>query len=214
LPVGLEIQPLKMYVIFRRKHTVMTQAKDLKLVPGRVYRTRQLSAWGANTARLAKRLVAGGELLPLAHGLFVHPAKSRFGPVPPADSELMRVFLDGEPFVFTGPDRWNALGLGTSALQAMTLVYNTKRSGSFKLGQRPFQLRRVAFPKDPPAEWFVVDLFEHADQAATQPEALVGALSKSLQQGRFDRKKLKEMVETYGTKRTQAWILPCLETAA
>ena len=192
----------------------MTQAKEPKLKPGSVYRTRQLGAWSANAARLARRLVATGELLPLAHGLFVHPTQSRFGPVPPDDSELMRAFLDGEPFVFTGPDRWNALGLGTTALHAVPLVYNTKRSGRFELGKRPFQLRRVAFPKDPPAEWFVVDLFEHADQAATQPEDLVRALALSLKQRRFDVKKLEEMVETYGSKKTQAWIRPCLEAAA
>lgn len=192
----------------------MTQATELKLRPGRVYRTRQLAAWSANATRLAKRLVEAGELLPLAHGLFVHPAKSRFGPVPPEDSELMRAFLDGEPFVFTGPDRWNALGLGTTALHAKTLVYNTKRSGSFKLGQRPFQLRRVAFPKAAPPEWFVVDLFEHSDQAGAQPEALAKALASSLKQKRFDPLKLKKMAEAYGSKKTQAWILPCLEEAA
>jgi hypothetical protein len=192
----------------------MTQAKEPILEAGRVYRTRQLGAWSANAARLAKRLVAKGELLPLAHGLFVHPTKSRFGPVPPDDVELMRAFLDGEPYVFTGPDRWNALGLGTTAMHAMPLVYNTKRSGNFKLGQRPFQLRRVAFPKNPPAEWFVVDLFEHTDQAGTQPEALVKALSSGLKEGRFDLIRLKEMVEAYVSKKTQAWIRPCLKAAA
>lgn len=142
------------------------------------------------------------------------PAKSRFGPVPPNDAELMRAFLDGEPFVFTGPDRWNALGLGTTALHAIPLVYNTKRSGKFKLGQRYFQMRRVAFPRNPPAEWFIVDLFEHAAQTGTQPETLVKALSLGLKQRRFDLRKLKEMTETYGTKKTQAWIRPCLEAVA
>jgi hypothetical protein len=28
----------------------------------------------------------------------------------------MRGFLDGSPFIFTGPDRWNSLGLGTTGL--------------------------------------------------------------------------------------------------
>lgn len=212
--ISLESPAKILYFIFGRKHTVMTQAKEPILKPGRVYRTRQLAAWSANTARLAKRLVAAGELLPLAHGLFVHPTKSRFGPVPPADAELMRAFLDGEPYVFTGPERWNALGLGTTALHAIPLVYNTKRSGNFKLGQRPFQLRRVAFPKKPPLEWFIVDLFEHTAQAGTQPNALIGALSLGLKKGRFDHARLKEMVESYGSKKTQAWIHPCLEAAA
>ena len=41
----------------------------------------------------------------------------------------MRTFLDGGPFVFTGAERWNALGLVSTAAFAAPLVYNTKRSG-------------------------------------------------------------------------------------
>ena len=63
-----------------------------KLEPGRVYRTRDLEPWGANAPRLAKRLVAEGLLVPLAHGLFAHPKRSRFGSVPTdrrrADAQL------------------------------------------------------------------------------------------------------------------------------
>ena len=88
---------------------------QLHLEPGRVYRTRDLATWSANPPRLAKRLVDQGELVPLAHGLFARPKQSRFGPVPPLDEEIMRAFLDGGAFVFTGPERWNALGLGTTA---------------------------------------------------------------------------------------------------
>ena len=190
----------------------MTQAAAPHLEPGRVYRTRQLAVWSANAARLAKRLVREGQLMPLAHGLYAHLAQSRFGPVPPEDAELMRAFLDNEPFIFSGPHRWNALGLGTTALHAIPTVYNTKRSGVFKFGRRSFRLRRVAFPKDPSPEWYVVDLFEHAGEAASQPEALAQALSLRLKRQSFDRKKLREMAEAYGSKKTQAWILGCLKT--
>jgi hypothetical protein len=93
--------------------------------------------------------VESGELVPLAHGLFAHPKRGRFGTVPPSDDGIMRAFLDDTPFVLTGPDKWNALGLGTTALFAEPLVYNTKRSGRFVLGCRAFQLRRVAFPETP-----------------------------------------------------------------
>jgi hypothetical protein len=175
-----------------------------------VYRTRELAAWSANAPRLARRLVDEGALVPLAHGLFAHPRPSRFGPVPPRDEEIMRAFLEGAPFVFTGPERWNALGLGTTAVFAVPLVYNTKRSGTFTFGNRRFVLRRVAFPEGPPVEWFVVDLFEHADQAAASPTDLALALERALAQGLFERARLLELARRFGSRATQALIAGAL----
>ena len=182
----------------------MTLAATPELAPGRVYRTRDLEHWTANAPRLAKRLVKSGELVPLAHGLFAHPKRGRFGTVPPADDEIMRAFLDNTPFVLTGPDRWNALGLGTTAVFAEPLVYNQKRSGRFVLGGRVFQLRRVAFPEAPPPEWYVVDLLEHADQAGAARSDLVNALVRALAAGRFDRDRLRTMAVRYATRATRA----------
>jgi hypothetical protein len=184
------------------------------LEPGRVYRTRDLAAWSTNAPRLAKHLVEQGTLVPLAHGLFVHPRRSRFGLVPPADEEVMRAFLGGAPFVFTGPERWNALGLGTTAVFAMPLVYNTKRSGRFELGGRPFLLRRVAFPTNPPVEWFVVDLFEHAGQAGTSLADLTEGLRPALARGAFDPERLRVMADTYGSRDTRDAIHCALEAKA
>jgi hypothetical protein len=184
------------------------------LEPGRVYRTRDLAAWSANAPRLAKRLVDNGELVPLAHGLFARPKQSRFGPVPPLDEEIMRAFLDGGPFVFTGPERWNALGLGTTAVLAVPLVYNTKRSGTFVFGKRRFVLRRVAFPENAPTEWFVVDLLEHADQAAASPDDVADVLARALARGRFDRNRLRDMAKRYGSRATMARVERALRESA
>lgn len=188
----------------------MTAPAKPKLKPGRVYRTRDLATWSANAPRLAKRLVRDGTLVPLAQGLFAHPQRSRFGLVPPSDTEIMRAFLDGSPFVFTGPDRWNTLGLGTTAMFAMPLVYNTKRSGTFTLNGRRYLLRRVAFPKDPPPEWFVVDLLEHADQAGASRTELAEVLARALSRGAFNPDRLRTMAMRYGTKSTQALIRAAL----
>ena len=165
----------------------MGTAAQPTLEAGRVYRTRDFAEWSANAPRLAKRLVREGQLVPLAHGLFARPARSRFGNVPPTDQELMRAFLDGAGFVFTGPERWNALGLGSTAVFATRLVYNTKRSGTFAFGGRRFLLRRVAFPENPPPEWFVVDLLENADQAGASARELAQTLGRALRRGAFNR---------------------------
>jgi hypothetical protein len=47
----------------------------------------------------------------------------KFGPLPPSDDELMRAFLNAGAFVFTGPEYWNPLGLGATAMFASRLVY-------------------------------------------------------------------------------------------
>lgn len=184
----------------------MSVAPRFALKPGRVYRTRDLSRWGANPPRLAKRLVREGKLTRLAHGLYAHLRKGCFGAAPPRDEELMRGFLDGSAFVFTGPDLWNSLGLGTTGLFSAPLVYNAKRSGTFDLGGRRFVLRRVAFPEKPTPEWFVVDLFENASSAGTSPEMLADSLRRAMARGAFDPERLRDAAGRFGSRKTQGLV--------
>lgn len=184
----------------------MSAAAQPELEPGRAYRTRDLRRWSANPTRLVRRLVDEGKLCEAAHGLYYAPIPSKFGPAPAADEELLRAFLRDEPFVVTGPPRWNALGLGSTAMFAMTLVYNTRRTGELVLGGRRFLLRRVYFPKNPTPEWFVVDLLQHHDMAGVALSELRERLVATLRLGRWDRERLREMAETYGTKATLALV--------
>ncbi len=147
---------------------------------------------------------------PWAHGLYYAPIPSRFGPAPPAETEILRVFLGGSPFIISGPPRWNALGLGSTATFAVTLVYNTKRTGEFIFDGRRYLLRRVLFPDSPPPEYFVVDLIQHHDMAGVSRADLEERLIATLKQGRWDRELLHEMAERYGTKKTLALVERCL----
>jgi len=184
----------------------MTAAAQPQLDPGRAYRTRDLRRWSANPTRLARRLVDEGKLREAAHGLYYAPVPTRFGPAPASSEELLRVFLSGEPFLVTGPPLWNALGLGSTAMFAVTLVYNTRRTGEVVLDGRRFLLRRVYFPKDPTPEWFVIDLLQHHDMAGAALSDLREGLVATLRLGRWDRGRLREMAETYGTKATLALV--------
>jgi len=184
----------------------MTAAAQPQLDPGRAYRTRDLRRWSANPTRLARRLVDEGKLREAAHGLYDAPVPTRFGPAPASSEELLRVFLSGEPFLVTGPPLWNALGLGSTAMFAVTLVYNTRRTGEVVLDGRRFLLRRVYFPKDPTPEWFVIDLLQHHDMAGAALSDLREGLVATLRLGRWDRGRLREMAETYGTKATLALV--------
>ncbi|OGQ09700.1 MAG: hypothetical protein A2138_09580 [Deltaproteobacteria bacterium RBG_16_71_12] len=151
------------------------------LEPGRVYRTKELAAWARNPFALAMRLVDEGKLTRLGHGLYHHPAAGLLGPLPPSSEELVRAFLGGRRFVFTGTSMWNRLGLGTTQAMTVTLVYNTERSGRFTLGRRSFVFKRSRFPESPTAEWFAVDLLNNlALVPDADPERNLTALRRRL----------------------------------
>lgn len=181
----------------------MTTAAHPSLEPGKVYRTRDLARWSANPTRLAARLVRDGELVQLRHGLYAAPRKSRFGLVPPSDDALLAAFLDGEPYLVTGPPRWNALGLGATAVFAVPLVYNTLRSGEFDLGGRRFLLRRVRFPPDPTPEWFTIDLLSNVGSAGVAEREVVEAVGRAVRAGRLDPVRLQRCAESYATHKVQ-----------
>lgn len=184
----------------------MSTAAQPELEPGRAYRTSDLRRWAKNPTRLARRLVAEGKLREAAHGLYYAPIPSKFGPAPAADEELLRVFLGDEPFLVTGPPYWNALGLGSTAMFAVKLVYNTRRTGEVVLDRRRFLLRRVYFPATPTPEWFVIDLLQHHDMAGVASSELRDGLAATLRLGRWDRERLREMAENYGTRATLALV--------
>ena len=191
----------------------MTAPAEPQLKAGLAYRTRDLARWGRNPTRLAQRLVREGRLREACHGLYYVPVPSKFGPAPVSDEVLLRAFLDGEPFLISGPPRWNALGLGSTAMFAATLVYNTKRTGEFTLAERRFVLRRVFFPKLPSPEWFVVDLLKHHEMAGVALSELRSNLVATVRLGRWDVDRLRDMSATYATKATAALVEECIAEA-
>lgn len=191
----------------------MTRPATPELQQGQVLRTKDLSAWSANPVRLAQRLVREGRLQKLGQGLFAVPKTSRFGTVPPDLQTLLAAFLEGSPFVVTGPPAWNTLGLGSTAMWAQSLVYNTKRTGNFMLGNQPVRFRRVRFPEQPTPEWFAVDLLESLGSAGLSLEELRPRLVEALQGGRLDPVRLRAMAAEYSTAPHRAFLERAMEEA-
>lgn len=186
----------------------------MKLTPGRVYRTAELKRWFSNPTRAAERLVESGELTKLRHGLYYRPRLSKWGVVPPAREEVLRAALKNTPFVVTGSGPWNALGLGSTAVFATPLVYNSKVSGEETIGSFRFAFRRVRFPRRLVAEWFVVDLIQHRRMAGLDAETLAHTLRSALAERRFDAALLTTMAAEYGTCDTQAMVADAIRNAA
>lgn len=171
--------------------------------PGTVYRTRDLLACGQSHARTA-RLVQEGRLRQLQRGLYYAPRRSSFGPVPASEGELLRAYFGDPPYLRTGPSVWNALGLGSSSVEVVPLVYNTTKTGQLELGNRRFELRRASFPQPASAEFFVVDLLDNTSRAGVERAMLLRNLAAAFRAGRFDPLRLREMASMYGTRETQA----------
>ena len=193
----------------------MPAAAQPVLEPGRVYRTQDFLPWGRNAPRLAQRLVRDGLLRQLRHGVFEAPRPTKFGLAPAADEELVRGYLGTDDFLFTGSARWNALGLGATGVQAVTLVYNKKRTEDVVFGKRRFQFRRVAYPAAaPPAEWFAVDLLRHCAQAGVSRDDVLHALADAVGRGQFDSTVLMDMAKRFGRAGTVAGLVAALRERA
>lgn len=180
-----------------------------ELQPGRVYRREDLTGLSTAVDRHLRELVASGRLKKLAQGLYHVPKQSSFGPLPPADDQVVGGFLRDKDFLVFSPSAYNAVGLGTTQLYNRTLVYNHKRHGVFKLGNRQFDFRvKPRFPKKLTPEFLFVDLLNNLDELAEDREEVLGQARSKLPS--FDHVRLKNAVDRYGSvatcKRLRGWM--------
>ncbi len=179
-----------------------------ELRAGRVYRREDLVRLSTAVDRHLRELVATGKLKKLAQGLYYAPKHSSFGPLPPADEQVVGGFLKDKDFLVFSPSAYNAVGLGTTQLYNRTVVYNHKRHGVFKLGNRQFDFRvKPRFPKKLTPEFLYVDLLNNLDELAEDRDAVLRqACSK---RSSFDPIRLQQAVDSFGNlatrKRLQEW---------
>ncbi len=183
----------------------------LALKPGRVYRRSELAEVSNAVDRHLKALVDAGDLKKLASGLYYAPKKSAFGELPPEDSELVRSFLRDDDFLLFSPSDYNAAGLGTTQLYTRTLVYNRKRHGVFKLGNRTFDFRvKSRFPNELTTEFLFVDLLNNLDELAEDADEVWARAKKRMQQLSFDD--LSAALHSYGNVATRKRLKLCAAT--
>lgn len=192
----------------------MAAPAQVELTPGKVYRTAEFQRWGANPTRLVGRLVREGRLRRLGHGLYFAPKMAWFGETVASNEDLLNAYLNGSPWIYSGPQAWNSLGLGSTGVYVWPLVYNTQRTGLVELGARKFHLRRRAFPLDPPEAYFVIDLLHHWREAGVGRDVIEYHLTRSLRAGRFDGKLLMAMAVRFGTAQERSFLQQALKEAA
>jgi hypothetical protein len=182
----------------------MTKLAFLKghLKPGEVYRRADLQRWSTSVDRHLQELLTEGVLEKLSGGLYYVPRQTVFGKVPAEDAELLQTFLKDNRFLITSPNDYNSLGVGTTQLYNIRRVYNYKRHGEFKLGNRVFHFVRKPFvPKKVTQEFLLVDLANNLKELAEDQPALVENVKKKAKE--MDTKRLRRMVDHFGTVSTK-----------
>jgi len=176
---------------------------------GRVYRREDLVPFSNAVDRHLRESLLDGNLTKLAQGLYYVPRSSIFGVLPPEDEEVVAAFLRDKDFLLFSPSAYNAAGLGTTQLYNHTLVYNHKRHGVFKLGNRQFDFRvKPRFPRKLTPEFLFVDALNNlAELAEHKDEVLARAKGRVTS---FEPRRLHRAVESYGTvatkKRIEEWL--------
>lgn len=173
-----------------------------ELKAGHVYRREDLARLSNAVDRHLRELVSIGKLQKLAQGLYHAPKQSNFGPLPPADDQVVKGFLRDKEFLVFSPSSYNAVGLGTTQLYNRTLVYNHKRHGVFRLGNRQFDFRvKPRFPKKLSREFLYVDLLNNLDELAEDRDEVLNQAHSKLPS--FDLNRLKDAVDSYGNMATR-----------
>lgn len=171
---------------------------------GKVYRREDLVPYSTSVDRELQQLVAAGRLTKAAQGLYYAPRKSVFGDAPPAEEEMLEAFLKDKNFLSFNPSVYNSLRLGMTQLYNKTIVYNHKRHGKFRLGNREFDFRvkhRFPLTNQVTSEYLLVDMLNNLDELAEDEDQVLAIARRKLAQ--FDTKKLQKSLQDYGSAATR-----------
>ena len=190
----------------------MSRLQQLKrqLKPGEVYRRTELANWSKSVDRHLDELVQEGTLQKLSQGLYYYPKESAFGKTPPDENLLVESFLKDHRFLLTTPNVYNSLGVGTTQLYNERTVYNHKRHGEFKLGNKTFQFKiKPHFPKKLTPEFLMVDVVNNLESLAEDKSEVLKKVADKVEV--MDKKKLKHSVVEYGSVKTKKLFAPLLQ---
>jgi hypothetical protein len=189
----------------------MSALEQLKmhLQKGQVYRRNDLVKWSRSVDRHLHTLLEEGVLQKLSQGVYYYPENSAFGQTPPEEETLVRSFLKDDRFLMTSPNLYNALGVGTTQLYNQRTVYNHKRHGKFKLGNRTFDFQvKHHFPEKLTPEFLLVDLAGSLDRLAEDQQQIKNnVLFKA---GNMNKTELQHALDHYGNGKAKRLLAPVL----
>lgn len=184
-----------------RRALALEQMKA-RLEPGKVYRRANFTSMSANVDRNLAKLIDNGDLKRLSKGLYTVPKETAFGSALPDENSLLKNFLNDDHFVVFSPSQFNTLGLGTTQLYNLNVVFNRKRVGEFTLGGRTYYFHRWReAPKELTTEFLVVQMLNRLNTLAEDKNQILQNLERKLHA--YNLRKLMYSADHYGTVSTQ-----------
>lgn len=186
----------------------LTELKK-KLRPGQAYHREDLARWSNAVDRHLRQLVSEGRLEKVSGGVYMVPRDTRFGKAPARPEKLVEAFLRDDKFLMISPNAYNALGVGTTQLYNVPVVYNRKRHGLFELDGQTYDFRRRAgFPAKVTAEFLLVDLLHNLESL---PENAGEVLPRALRKAReMNPARLSKAVRDFNSARARRRLEPVL----
>lgn len=156
-----------------------------------------LSEWSNAIDRHLELLQKDRTLKKLSGGLYYCPKNTMYGEMPPSEEILVKAFLKDKRFLIMSFNLYNSLGVGTTQLYNETIVYNHKRHGLVKLGNKNYRfIIRHHFPNKLSKEFLLVDLVNNIKKLAEDQELILqGVKVKAF---KYNRKCLSDYIRKYG----------------
>lgn len=181
-----------------------------QLKQGEVYRRADLEDLTTSVDRHLQQLVKEGALEKLSGGLYYVPKQSLFGKLPADEKTLVSTFLKTDRFLVTSPSDYNTLGVGTTQLYNERRVYNQKRHGTYKLGNRQFRfVRRPFVPNELTKEFLLVDMVNNLRKLEEDQPALLENVKRKVKEMNLNT--LVQLVQDFGTVGTKKIFAPLLK---
>ncbi len=143
--------------------------------------------------------------------MYYYPTQSVFGTVPAKDEELVRSYLKDDRFLLLSFNEYNKLGVGTTQLYNITLVYNRKRHGEKKLGNRLYLfVVKPDFPKQVTEEYLLIDLVDNLHKLAEDTAAVLERVRRKVAD--MDLQQLTDVAGEYGGVKAKNFFTRILTT--
>lgn len=180
------------------------QEKRLKgivdsLKKGKVYRASDFSKLSTSPSRDLNLLAKANLITYLGKGLYLKPRKLGKLDIPPRTEDLISVFLKTDKFLIRNLSDFNMLRLGTTQLFKEVHVYNERRDGRVRLGNKTYHFKKKKFPSSHYDEYLLVDMLNNLEKLGVEREEVLHKLKyrwgKNLE---LDKKVVHRFAKKYG----------------